>query len=163
MIEFFADKFGYPYPFAKYSQILVDDFLFGAMENTSATTMTDRCLLDARAELDVHYDDIVAHELAHHWWGDLVTCKHWSEIWLNESFATYAEFLWREHTSGNDEARFALYQDFLTYLHEDFSSHRRPILSHRYRYSEELMDRHAYEKGACDDARDTSNRTLFVP
>ncbi len=149
MIEFFANKFGYPYPFAKYSQILVDDFLFGAMENTSATTMTDRCLLDARAELDVDYEDIVAHELAHHWWGDLVTCKHWSEIWLNESFATYSEYLWREHTRGSDEARFALFQDFLTYLHEDFSSHRRPILFHRYRYSEELMDRHAYEKGAC--------------
>lgn len=149
MIEFFASKFGYPYPFAKYSQILVEDFLFGAMENTTATTMTDRCLLDARAELDVNYEDIVAHELAHHWWGDLVTCKHWSEIWLNESFATYSEFLWREHTQGSDEARFVLFQDFLTYLHEDFSSHRRPILFHRYRYSEELMDRHAYEKGAC--------------
>jgi aminopeptidase N len=149
MIEFFADKFGYPYPFAKYSQILVDDFLFGAMENTSATTMTDRCLLDERAELDVNYEDIVAHELAHHWWGDLVTCKHWSEIWLNESFATYSEYLWREHTRGSDEARFVLFQDFLTYLNEDFSSHRRPILFRRYRYSEELMDRHAYEKGAC--------------
>lgn len=149
MIEFFADKFGYPYPFAKYSQILVDDFLFGAMENTSATTMTDRCLLDERAALDVNYEDIVAHELAHHWWGDLVTCKHWSEIWLNESFATYSEYLWREHTRGSDEARFALFQDFLTYLHEDFSSHRRPILYRQYRYSEELMDRHAYEKGAC--------------
>src|SRR5207244_2220111 len=149
MIEFFAEKFGYPYPFAKYSQILVDDFLFGAMENTTATTMTDRCLLDARAELDLNYEDIVAHELAHHWWGDLVTCKHWSEIWLNESFATYSEFLWREHTQGSDEARFVLFQDFLTYLHEDFSSHRRPILFHRYRYSEELMDRHVYEKGAC--------------
>lgn len=149
MIEFFASKFGYPYPFAKYSQILVDDFLFGAMENTTATTMTDRCLLDARAELDVNYEDIVAHELAHHWWGDLVTCKHWSEIWLNESFATYSEYLWREHTQGSDEARFGLFQDFLVYLHEDFSSHRRPILFHHYRYSEELMDRHAYEKGAC--------------
>lgn len=149
MIEFFADKFGYPYPFAKYSQILVDDFLFGAMENTSATTMTDRCLLDERAELDVNYEDIVAHELAHHWWGDLVTCKHWTEIWLNESFATYSEYLWREHTRGNDEANFAIFQDFLTYLNEDFSSHRRPILFHRYRYSEELMDRHAYEKGGC--------------
>ncbi len=149
MIEFFADKFGYPYPFAKYSQVLVDDFLFGAMENTSATTMTDRCLLDERAALDLNYEDIVAHELAHHWWGDLVTCKHWSEIWLNESFATYSEYLWREHTRGSDEARFALWQDFLTYLNEDFSSHRRPILFQRYRYSEELMDRHAYEKGAC--------------
>lgn len=149
MIEFFANKFGYPYPFAKYSQVLVDDFLFGAMENTTATTMTDRCLLDARAELDLNYEDIVAHELAHHWWGDLVTCKHWSEIWLNESFATYSEYLWREHTQGSDEARFVLFQDFLTYLQEDFSSHRRPILFHRYRYSEELMDRHAYEKGAC--------------
>lgn len=149
MIEFFGEKFGYPYPFAKYSQILVDDFLFGAMENTSATTMTDRCLLDERAALDLNYEDIVAHELAHHWWGDLVTCKHWSEIWLNESFATYSEFLWREHTRGSDEARFTLWQDFLTYLHEDFSSHRRPIWFDRYRYSEELMDRHAYEKGAC--------------
>jgi aminopeptidase N len=149
MIEFFAEKFGYPYPFAKYSQILVDDFLFGAMENTSATTMTDRCLLDERAALDVNYEDIVAHELAHHWWGDLVTCKHWSEIWLNESLATYSEFLWCEHTRGSDEARFALWQDFLTYLNEDCSSHRRPILFRRYRYSEELMDRHAYEKGAC--------------
>ena len=149
MIEFFADKFGYPYPFAKYSQVLVDDFLFGAMENTSATTMTDRCLLDDRAALDVNYDDIVAHELAHHWWGDLVTCKHWTEIWLNESFATYSEYLWREHTRGSDEARFAIFQDFLTYLNEDFSSHRRPILYRQYRYSEELMDRHAYEKGAC--------------
>ena len=149
MIEFFAEKFGYPYPFAKYSQILVDDFLFGAMENTSATTMTDRCLLDERAALDVNYEDIVAHELAHHWWGDLVTCKHWTEIWLNESFATYSEYLWREHTRGSDEARFALWQDFLTYLNEDCSSHRRPILFRHYRYSEELMDRHAYEKGAC--------------
>ena len=149
MIEFFAGKFGYPYPFAKYSQILVDDFLFGAMENTSATTMTDRCLLDARAELDLNYEDIVAHELAHHWWGDLVTCKHWTEIWLNESFATYSEFLWREKTRGNDEARWSMFQDFLTYLNEDISSHRRPIFYDQYRYSEELMDRHAYEKGSC--------------
>lgn len=149
MIEFFAEKFGYPYPYPKYAQILVDDFLFGAMENTSATTMTDRVLLDERAELDLSYDDIVAHELAHQWWGDLVTCKHWSQIWLNESFATYSEYLWRESQQGSDEARFALHQDFLTYLREDLTSHRRPIVCHRYRFSDELMDRHAYEKGAC--------------
>lgn len=149
MIEFFAEKFGYPYPYPKYAQVLVDDFLFGAMENTSATTMTDRVLLDERAELDLNYDDLVAHELAHQWWGDLVTCKHWSQIWLNESFATYSEYLWRESQQGSDEARFVLHQDFLTYLREDLTSHRRPIVYHRYRFSDELMDRHAYEKGAC--------------
>ncbi len=149
MIRFFEEKFGYAYPYPKYAQIIVDEFLFGAMENTSATTITDRCLLDERAEMDLNYDDIVAHELAHQWWGDLVTCKDWSQIWLNESFATYSEYLWRENTAGRDEARFVLFQDFLTYLREDFTSHRRPIVYHRYRFSEELMERHAYEKGAC--------------
>jgi len=149
MIKFFEEKYGYAYPYPKYAQILVDDFLFGAMENTSATTMTDRCLLDERAEMDINYDDIVAHELAHQWWGDLVTCKDWTQIWLNESFATYSEYLWREHSRNRDEARFVLFQDFLTYLREDWTSHRRPIVCHKYRFSEELMDRHAYEKGAC--------------
>jgi aminopeptidase N len=149
IIEFFEEKFGYDYPYPKYAQILVDDFLFGAMENTSASTFTDRCLLDDNATIDLSYDDIVAHELAHQWWGDLVTCKDWSHIWLNESFATYSEHLWREHTRGRDEARFALFQDFLTYLREDRTSHRRPIVFNRYRFSEDLMDRHAYEKGAC--------------
>ena len=149
MIELFEQRFGYQYPYAKYAQILVDDFLFGAMENTSASTFTDRCLLDERAELDINYDDIVAHELAHQWWGDLVTCKDWTQIWLNESFATYSECLWREHWRGRDEARFVIFQDFLVYLREDWTSHRRPIDCRRYRFSEELMDRHAYEKGAC--------------
>ncbi len=149
MIELFEQKFGHGYPYRKYAQILVDDFLFGAMENTSAATFTDRCLLDENACLDLNYEDIVAHELAHHWFGDLVTCKDWTQIWVNESFATYAECLWREHAHGQDEARFVLFQDFLTYLREDLTSHRRPLLFKHYRFSEELMDRHAYEKGAC--------------
>jgi len=149
MINFFEEKFGYAYPYPKYAQVLVDDFLFGAMENTSASTFTDRCLLDDHATIDLNYDDIVAHELAHQWWGDLVTCKDWSHIWLNESFATYSEYLWNEHARGRDEARFSLFQDFLTYLREDRTSHRRPIVFNRYRFSEDLMDRHAYEKGSC--------------
>jgi len=149
MIGFFSRKYGVDYPYPKYSQALVDDFLFGAMENTSATTMTDRCLLDERAAIDLNYDDIVAHELAHQWWGDLVTCKDWSQIWLNESFATYSEYLWREHREGPDQARWALFQDFLVYLREDLTSHRRPMVCRKYGFSEELMDRHAYEKGAC--------------
>src|SRR5215813_10357224 len=149
MIEFFEEKFGYAYPYPKYAQVLVDDFLFGAMENTSASTFTDRCLLDDHAMIDLSYDDIVAHELAHQWWGDLVTCKDWSHVWLNESFETNSEHLWREQARGYDDARFALFQDFLTYLREDRTSHRRPIVFNRYRFSEDLMDRHAYEKGGC--------------
>ncbi|MFM8394876.1 MAG: M1 family metallopeptidase, partial [Acidobacteriota bacterium] len=149
MVEFFSRKFGVDYPYPKYSQALVDDFLFGAMENTSATTMTDRCLLDERAALDINYNDIVAHELAHQWWGDLVTCKDWTQIWLNESFATYSEYLWREETEGAENARWSLFQDYLVYLREDLTSHRRPLVCRKYRFSEELMDRHAYEKGAC--------------
>ena len=149
MIALFERRFGVPYAYDKYAQILVEDFLFGAMENTSASSFTDRCLLDERATLDVNYEDIVAHELAHHWFGDLVTCKDWTQIWVNESFATYSEYLWREATRGADAARFALFQDFLIYLREDLTGHRRPLLFNRYRFSEELMDRHAYEKGAC--------------
>src|SRR5262249_72396 len=71
------------------------------------------------------------------------------EVWLNESFATYSEYLWREHIEGREVAQFVLFQDFLIYLNEDRSSHRRPIVHNVYRFSEELMDRHAYEKGAC--------------
>jgi aminopeptidase N len=149
MIKFFEEKFGYAYPYPKYAQVVVDDFLFTAMENTSASTFTDRCLLDDRAAIDVSYDDVVAHELAHQWWGDLVTCKDWTQIWLNESFATYSEYLWREHAQGRAEARFALFQDFLVYLRQDWKDYRRPIVFNRYRFSEELMDRHVYEKGAC--------------
>ncbi len=149
MIKFFEEKFGYAYPYPKYAQVIVDDFLFGAMENTSASTFTDRCLLDDHATIDLSYDDIIAHELAHQWWGDLVTCKDWSHIWLNESFATYSEYLWHEHAHGYNDARFTLFQDFLIYLREDRASHRRPIVFNRYRFSEDLMDRHAYQKGAC--------------
>jgi aminopeptidase N len=149
MVKFFEQIFGYPFPYSKYSQVVVEDFLFGAMENTTASTFSDRCLLDDRAALDVNYDDIVAHELSHQWWGNLVTCKDWTQIWLNESFATYSEHLWRENTEGRDAARFALFQDFLIYLNEDRVSHRRPLVHKIYRFSEELMDRHAYEKGAC--------------
>ena len=74
------------------------------MENTSATTLTDLTLLDERAALDHDVDGLVSHELAHQWWGDLLTCREWSEAWLNEGFATYFEYVWREHAKGRDEA-----------------------------------------------------------
>lgn len=147
MIRHFSKLFGYDYPYPKYAQVVVDDFIFGAMENTSVTTCTDRCLHDAATELDFNCHDIVAHELAHQWWGDLVTPKSWKHTWLKESFATYAEALWLEQAEGKDEARFWQVQYYNVYLSEDRDRYRRPIVDARYEFPVEVYDRHAYQKG----------------
>jgi len=111
MIQFFERVIGVPYPYAKYAQVAVSDFIFGGMENTSATTQTESTLHDARAHLDFKSDPLVAHELAHQWWGDLLTCRDWAHAWLNEGFATYFEALWCEENLGADEFAWNLRQD----------------------------------------------------
>ncbi len=150
MIEFFSQKFGYPYPFPKYAQVCVTDFIFGGMENTSATLLTDRCLLDERSLLDRPFTEfLVAHELAHQWFGDLVVIKHWSHAWIKEGMASYSEVLWTEAEYGKDDAAYYLLREARSYLDEDKSRYRRPIVTHIYREAIELYDRHLYEKGAC--------------
>ncbi|MCD8486438.1 MAG: M1 family metallopeptidase [Desertifilum sp.] len=150
MIEFFSQKFGYPYPFPKYAQVCVDDFIFGGMENTSATLLTDRCLLDERALLDKPFTEfLVAHELAHQWFGDLVVIKHWSHAWIKEGMASYSEVLWSEQEYGAEDAAYYLLREARSYLAEDRERYRRPIVTHIYREAIELYDRHLYEKGAC--------------
>ena len=146
MVQFFAENIGVPYPWDKYSQVTVEDFIFGGMENTSATTMTDSLLHDERAHLDYSTDSIVAHELAHQWWGDLLTCRDWSQGWLNEGFATYFDLLFKEYDLGVDEFRYALYQDATSYIVES-GGYRRPIVSNLYNQPVDLFDRHLYEKG----------------
>jgi aminopeptidase N len=150
MIEFFSQKFGYPYPYPKYAQVCVDDFIFGGMENTSTTLLTDRALLDERAAIDnLRTESLVAHELAHQWFGDLVVIKHWSHAWIKEGMASYAEVLWTEQEYGKDDAAYYLLGEARSYLEEDASRYRRPIVTHVYREAIELYDRHLYEKGAC--------------
>ncbi|MGL4375660.1 MAG: M1 family aminopeptidase [Microcoleaceae cyanobacterium] len=150
MIEFFSEAFGYPYPYPKYAQVCVDDFIFGGMENTSTTLLTDRCLLDERASTDNrNTESLVAHELAHQWFGDLVVIKHWSHAWLKEGMATYSEVLWTENEYGKEEAAYYRLNETRNYLEEDSSRYRRPIVTHVYREPIELYDRHLYEKGAC--------------
>jgi aminopeptidase N len=150
MIEFFSEKFGYPYPFPKYAQVCVADFIFGGMENTSTTLLMDRCLLDERASLDnFNTEFLVAHELAHQWFGDLVVIKHWSHAWIKEGMASYCEVLWAEHEYDRDEAAYYLLGEAQSYLSEDSSRYRRPIVTNIYREAIELYDRHLYEKGAC--------------
>lgn len=150
MIEFFSEKFGYPYPFPKYAQVCVDDFIFGGMENTSTTLLTDRCLLDERAAIDnQRTESLVAHELAHQWFGDLVVIKHWSHAWIKEGLASYSEVFWTDHEYGADDAAYYLLGEARSYVAEDSSRYRRPIVTHIYREAIELYDRHLYEKGAC--------------
>lgn len=146
MIAAFESKIGTPYPYARYSQIAVSDFIFGGMENTSATTETDRTLHDERAHLDFSSDPLVSHELAHQWFGDLLTCRDWSQAWLNEGFATYFECVWREADLGYDEYLFDVFNCISRYLDEDAERYRRPIVCNRFRDPIEIFDRHLYEK-----------------
>ena len=147
MVEVFEERLGVRYPYARYSQIAVSDFIFGGMENTSATTQTDRTLHDERAHLDFSSDPLVSHELAHQWFGDLLTCRDWSHAWLNEGFATYFEAVFREADLGYDEYLYDIFGCVERYLDEDSQRYRRPIVCNRYRDPIELFDRHLYEKG----------------
>jgi aminopeptidase N len=147
MIELFSRITGVPFPWQRYSQIVVSDFIFGGMENTTATTMYEHVLLDERAALDITSNDLVAHELAHQWFGDFVTCRDWSHAWLNEGFATFMEHVEREDRLGRDEYDFGVSFDNDTYLHEASARYSRPIVCRDYVEPIDLFDRHLYEKG----------------
>src|SRR5262249_2939930 len=132
MIRHFGEITGIPYPWNKYAQVVVSDFIFGGMENTTATTMYEHILIDERAAIDVSSDDLVAHELAHQWFGDYVTCRAWYEGWLNEGFATFFEHVWREEHLGRDEYAFGLKVDLDAYTAEAHGRYRRPIVCQDY-------------------------------
>ncbi|MGF1516820.1 MAG: M1 family aminopeptidase, partial [Nodosilinea sp.] len=150
MVEFLSAKYGYRYAFPKYAQVCAADFIFGGMENTSVTILTDRCLLDERAALDNRgSESLVVHELAHQWFGDLLVINHWSHAWVKEGMATYSEVMWTEQEYGADEAAYYRLGEARSYLNEDKSRYRRPMVTHVYREAIELYDRHIYEKGAC--------------
>ena len=149
MIATFSKVFGYPYPYPKYAQTIVPDFTYGGMENTSATTLFERALQSSADSFDESYDSLISHELAHQWWGDLVTCREWSEGWLNEGFATYSEIVYREADEGRDDADFARLEQMCSYLTEDGEDYRRRLVETRWKYPPAIFDRHLYEKGAC--------------
>jgi len=150
MLRFFSERTGIPYPYAKYAQVVVRDFIFGGMENISATTLSDSILHDRRTAPDVqdNADGLVAHELAHQWFGDLLTCRDWAHGWLNEGFATYFDALFAEHHRGVDAFRYEMRQNAEIYLRDDSARYRRPIVSNLYNEPIDLFDRQFYEKGS---------------
>ena len=145
MLEFFSDRFGIEYPWDKYAQVVVEQFIWGGMENTSATTLYERALHDERAMLDSSPDWLIAHELGHQWWGDLVTCRNWSHLWLNEGFATYSEVLWAEYKQGEIERDWRLLEKSRSA--RSGSAQSRPIVDRTYPHPGSLFDARAYPKG----------------
>jgi aminopeptidase N len=145
MVALFEKLTGMKYPWSKYSQVVVRDFVFGGMENTSATTMTENIIVDRKAAVDFTSDPLISHELAHQWFGDLLTCRDWSHGWLNESFATFLEMLWDEEHLGVDMYRQGAIENTDLYLDERY---RRPIVTNVFNEPIDLFDRHLYEKGS---------------
>ena len=146
MIEFFSNKLGINYPWDKYSQIVVRDFISGAMENTTATVFFDRMNMSEGEYLDENYEDIIAHELFHHWFGDLVTAESWSNLPLNESFATYGEYLWEEHKYGRETADLKGFEDLSVYLSGDRKKNP-DVIRYDYADREQMFDEISYQKG----------------
>jgi aminopeptidase N len=143
MLAFFSKRFGIHYPWDKYAQVVAYRF-GGGMENTSATTMGD-IMHDERSALDRNSDGIISHELAHQWWGDLVTCRDWSHLWLNEGFASYAEALWDEHARGGDDYAYNMHQKAAGAIRDGKS---RPVVDRHYPDPSAMFDGRSYPKGA---------------
>ena len=148
MMQFFSDFTGVEYPYDKYAQTVVEIYT-GAMEHTTATTHSFMLLMDKKAAFDNDaLVPVVAHELAHQWFGDLVTCRDWSNGWLNEGFATYFENMWNEHDLGQNEFKQSMLEMKEWYMDED-KHYRRPIVYHVFHDDGfELFDGHMYGKGA---------------
>lgn len=146
MLELYSNLLGVDYPWQKYAQIIVRDYVSGAMENTTATIHGEFVQRNARQLIDEKHEDIVAHELFHQWFGNLVTCESWSNLPLNESFATYGEYLWNAHKHGTFYADWKHERRIQGYFRE---SQRKNVDLIRFHYhdKEDMFDRHSYAKG----------------
>jgi aminopeptidase N len=147
MMEFFSKKMGYDYPWAKYAQISGRDYVSGAMENTTATLHGSDILQKPGQLIDENtWEDTIAHELFHHWFGDLVTAESWSNLTVNESFANYSEYLWNEYKYGKDQADYHQMQDVNMYIHNP-SDFKKNLVRFNYDSREDVFDLVTYQKG----------------
>ncbi|MGD0341426.1 MAG: M1 family aminopeptidase [Bacteroidales bacterium] len=146
MIGFFSDITGVDFPWQKYSQVVVRDYVSGAMENTTATVHGESAQQDARELIDGNeWEDVIAHELFHMWCGDYVTTESWSNIPLNESFADFSEVLWEEHKHGKDAGDALNFQSSRQYF---FGNNvNKDLVRFYYRNREDLFDAVSYQKG----------------
>jgi aminopeptidase N len=147
MISFFSSKLGVPYAWPKYAQIVARDYVSGAMENTSATLHGDFVYQTKKELIDgSNGEDVISHELFHQWFGDLVTCESWSNLPLNESFATYGEYLWEEYKYGLDAADAHSYSSRMGYFAEAAQT-KKDMIRYDVINREDMFDAHSYNKG----------------
>ncbi|WP_312174972.1 M1 family aminopeptidase [Chryseobacterium sp.] len=147
MIEFFSKKLGYDYPWAKYAQISGRNYVSGAMENTTATLHGSDILQKPGQLIDENtWEDTIAHELFHHWFGDLVTAESWSNLTVNESFANYSEYLWNEFKYGKDQAEYHQMTDVNMYIHNP-TDFKKNLVRFDYASREDVFDLVTYQKG----------------
>lgn len=146
MIRFFSTKLGVEFPWAKYSQMVGRDYVSGAMENTTATLHQESAYQNSRQLTDGNnWEETIAHELFHQWFGDLVTAESWSNLTLNESFANYSEYLWDEFKYGKDAADEHNLEDMVAYLQS--GSENKQLVRFKYADKEDMFDAVSYNKG----------------
>jgi aminopeptidase N len=150
MLEFFSNRLGVPYPWSKFAQVPVRDYVSGAMENTTAVIfgefMYDR--IGERYGQALANESIVAHEMFHQWFGDLVTTESWANLTLNEGFATYGPYLWYEHKYGVEEADREMMDIHQNYEQSAEHQGRHALVNFGYDDRESMFDGHSYQKGA---------------
>ncbi len=147
MIDFFSKLLKVDYAWDKYSQIVVRDYVSGAMENTGAVIFGDYAYKTDRELLDNNDNSTIAHELFHHWFGDLVTAESWSNLTLNESFANYSQYLWDEHRYGKDEAMYNALDEMDGYFQSAENGGFHDLVWFSYESREQMFDGHSYNKG----------------
>ena len=147
MLSFFSDLLDYEYPWDKYAQLVGRDYVSGAMENTGAVIFGDAVQKTDRELIDNDNDYIVAHEMFHHWFGDLVTCESWANLTMNEGFANYGEYLWFEHKYGLGRANHHRVNELNGYLQSAAQQGKHDLIYYDYKDKEETFDAHSYNKG----------------
>ncbi len=148
MINYFSEKIGFNYPYEKYAQAVVPKYQWGGMEHVSATTLSDRTVHGPAEDDQFSSRALVSHELAHQWFGDLLTCRTWDHIWLNEGFASYYEMMFQESVLGRANLYAELEGSRQWYFGEE-ASDSRPVVFPYFRTSiDDYFNSHAYGKGA---------------
>ncbi|WP_312191691.1 M1 family aminopeptidase [Sphingobacterium sp.] len=148
MMDFYSKILGVPYPWNKYAQIVCRDYVSGAMENTSATLHGEHVQKTKRELLDDNQEGTIAHELFHQWFGDLVTAESWSNLTMNESFATFGEVIWREHDGGKDHGDKSRFEKLQSYLKSTKNGKSPTLARYYYHDKEDMFDNISYAKGS---------------